>query len=210
MAINVVIADDHSVVREGLRLILSNQPDIHVTGEAADGHAVIALCGSRPCDVIIMDIAMAGLNGIEATRTIRQKQPEVKVIILSMHDSSEHVYRAFQAGACGYLLKGVTGAEVITAIHAVMQGEVYVCQEIEAPRPEKTRAKSPLDSLSQREWQVLQLVAEGKSGAEIGKLLSIGENTSHVYLGRIMKKLKIDNSVALIKFAIQHGITSLE
>lgn len=210
MVINVVIADDHAVVREGLRIILNNQPDIYVTGEAANGHEVIALSSSRPCDVIIMDIAMSGLNGIEATRTIRQNQPEIKVIILSMHDSSEHVYRAFLAGACGYLLKGVTGAEVIMAIHTVMKGEVYVCQDIEAPQPERTGAKSPLDSLSPREMQVLQLTAEGKSGAEIGKLLSIAENTPHVYLGRIMKKLNIYNSATLIKFAIKHGITSLE
>ena len=210
MSINVLIADDHAVVREGLKMILDKQRDITVTGLASDGREVIALSGERPCDVVIMDIAMSGLNGIEATRTICEKLPEVKVVILTMHDSSEHVYRAFQAGSCGYLLKGVSGEEVIKAVHAVMQGDIYVGKGIEFPTRDLSRTKSPIDSLSKREREVLQLTSEGKSGQEIAEILGLANNTPFVYLGRIMKKLGIDTTAALVKFAIHHGITSVE
>ena len=211
MPINVLIADDHAIVRVGLRKILEGQRDIIVTGEATDGREAIALSGQRPCDVIIMDIAMPGINGIDATRTICRTLPEVKVIILSMHDTSEHVYRAFQSGACGYLLKGVAGDEIVTAIRAVVQGELYCGKGVEPPLPQdQTHAKSPLDSLSHREREVLQLVVEGKSSAEIAAALSLAENTPDVYRSRIMKKLGIRNTASLVKFAIQHGLTSLE
>jgi len=213
MAINVLIADDHPIVREGLRMILKAQRDIIVTGEAVDGREAITLSGERPCDVVIMDIAMPGLNGIEATRAICRDLPKVKVIILSMHDTSEHVFRAFQAGACGYLLKGVAGVEVVKAIRAVMKGHRYLGKGIEDPtHPDLALAhvKSPLDRLSRREREVLQLVVEGKTGTEIAKILSLAETTPDVYRCRIMKKLGLTNAASLVKFAIQHGITSLE
>jgi DNA-binding NarL/FixJ family response regulator len=158
-----------------------------------------------------MDIAMPGINGIDATRTICKKLPEVKVIILSMHDTSEHIYRAFQAGALGYLLKGVAGDEVVTAIRAVVQGDLYCGKGVKHPSPpDQNHERSPLDSLSPREREVLQLVVEGKSGAEIAAILSLAESTPDVYRGRIIKKLGIRNTASLVKFAIQHGVTSLE
>ena len=211
MPINVLIADDHAIVRFGLRKILETQHDIIVTGEATDGREAIALSGERPCDVIVMDIAMPGINGIEATRTICSNLPKVKVIILSMHDNSEHVYRALQAGACGYLLKGVAGDEVVTAIRAVKKGHLYLGKGVEDPSPSgHSQIKSPLESLSPREREVLQLVVEGKSGAEIANALSLAASTPDVYRSRIMRKLGIKNNASLVKFAIQHGITSLE
>lgn len=211
MPINVLIADDHAIVRFGLRKILETQNDIIVTGEATDGREAIALSGERPCDVIVMDIAMPGINGIEATRTICSNLRRVKVVILSMHDNSEHVYRAFQAGADGYLLKGVAGDEIITAIRAVMKGELYLGKGVDEPSPPgQSQLKSPLESLSPREREVLQLVVEGKSGAEIANALSLAASTPDVYRSRIMRKLGIKNNAALVKFAIQHGITSLE
>ena len=211
MPINVLIADDHAIVRIGLRKILEAQDDIIVTGEAVDGREVVSMCEERPCDIIVMDIAMPGINGIDATRTICSNLPDVKVIILSMHDSSEHIYRAFQAGACGYLLKGVAGDEIVTAIRAVVQGELYFGKGVEPPLPQdQTYAKSPLYSLSHREREVLQLVVEGNSSAEIAAALSLAENTPDVYRSRIMKKLGIRNTASLVKFAIQHGLTSLE
>jgi DNA-binding NarL/FixJ family response regulator len=211
MPINVLIADDHAIVRFGLRKILETQHDIIVTGEATDGREAIALSGERPCDVIVMDIAMPGINGIEATRTICSNLRRVKVVILSMHDNSEHVYRAFQAGADGYLLKGVAGDEIITAIRAVMKGELYLGKGVEEPSPPgQSQLKSPLESLSPREREVLQLVVEGKSGAEIASALSLAASTPDVYRSRIMRKLGIKNNASLVKFAIQHGITSLE
>ena len=211
MPINVLIADDHAIVRIGLRKILEAQRGIIVTGEAADGREAITMSEDRPCDVIIMDIAMPGINGIEATRTICSNRPEVKVVILSMYDTTEHVYRAFQAGACGYLLKGVAGDEIVTAIRAVVRGGLYYGKGVESPSPpEQSKAKSPLDRLSHREREVLQLVVEGKSSAEIAAILSLAESTPDVYRGRIMKKLGIRNTASLVKFAIQHGVTSLE
>jgi DNA-binding NarL/FixJ family response regulator len=211
MPINVLIADDHAIVRIGLRKIVEAQRDINVTGEAADGREVIAMSGERSCDVILMDIAMPGINGIEATRTICRNLPEVKVVILSMHDTSEHIYRAFQAGACGYLLKGVAGDEVVTAIRTVIRGDLYYGKGVESPLPsDQSRTKSPLDSLSNREREVLQLVVEGKSSSEIAVTLSLAESTPDVYRSRIMKKLGIRSTASLVKFAIQHGVTSLE
>ena len=211
MPINILIADDHAIVRIGLRNILEAQRDIIVTGEAADGREAIAMSGELPCDVIIMDIAMPGINGIDATRTICRDLPEVKVVILSMYDTSEHIFRAFQAGARGYLLKGVAGDEIINAIRAVVQGDIYYGMGVEPPPiPDQFQAKSPLDRLSQREREVLQLVVEGKTGPEIAAILSLAENTPDVYRHRITKKLGIKNAASLVKFAIQHGITSVE
>ena len=211
MSINVLIADDHAVVRVGLRKILGAKRDIIVTGEAADGREAIAMSGEVLCDVIIMDISMPGINGIDATRTICKNRPEARVIILSMHDTSEHIYQAFQAGASGYLLKGVAGDEVIAAIQAVVRGELYYGKGVELPpAPDKFQTKSPLDSLSHREREVLQLVVEGKTGPEIAEILSLAENTPDVYRSRIMKKLGIKSTASLVKFAIQHGLTSLD
>jgi len=209
MPINVLIADDHAIVRFGLRKILESENDIIVTGEASDGFEAIALSGELSCDVIIMDIAMPGINGIEATRTICINLPEVKVVILSMHDTSEHVYRAFQAGASGYLLKGVAGDEVVTAIRAVVKGDLYFGKGVEALSPlEQFQEKSSLDRLSPREREVLQLVVEGRSSSEIANILSLADSTPDVYRSRIMKKLGLKNTASLVMFAIQHGFTS--
>lgn len=211
MSINVLIADDHAIVRIGLRKILGAKRDIIVIGEAADGREVIAMSEKGHCDVIIMDISMPGINGIDATRTIRKNLPKIKVIILSMHDTSEYIYQAFQAGASGYLLKGVAGDEIVTAIRAVVQGDLYYGKGVEPPlSPDMALAKSPLDSLSHRERAVLQLVVEGKSSLEIAALLSLADNTPDVYRSRIMKKLGIKSTASLVKFSIQHGLTSLE
>ena len=209
MPINVLIADDHAIVRFGLRKILESEHDIIVTGEASDGFEAIALSGELSCDVIIMDIAMPGINGIEATRTICINLPEVKVVILSMHDTSEHVYRAFQAGVSGYLLKGVAGDEVVTAIRAVVKGDLYFGKGVEALSPlEQFQEKSSLDRLSPREREVLQLVVEGRSSSEIANILSLADSTPDVYRSRIMKKLGLKNTASMVMFAIQHGFTS--
>ncbi len=210
MPINVLIADDHTIVRVGLRKILETQSEIVVTGEAADGAEAIILCGQVPCDVIIMDIAMPGLNGIDALRQIRATMPQVRCIILSMYDDTEHVYRAFQAGASGYLLKGMAGDEVIAAIRGVMGGDTYLGKGVEPLlQGGQSSPENPLDGLSQREKEVLKLVVEGKSSMEIARLLALADNTPDVYRSRIMKKLGLKNTASLVKFAIQHGITVL-
>lgn len=217
MTISVFLADDHTVLRDGLQYLLDAQPDIKVVGDAADGHEavqqVIQLCP----DIVIMDIVMPVLNGIEATRKIHEDCPFAKVIILSMHCSTEHVHRSIQAGACGFLLKESAGAEVVTAVRTVYADHSYLSQKIsdqvvrEYGRLDELGVEiSPLSRLSPREREVLQLVVEGKSSAEIANILSISFKTVDTYRSRLMQKLGIKDLPNLVKFAIQHGLTPLE
>ena len=161
-----------------------------------------------------MDIAMPELNGIEATRQISESLPAVKVIILSMHHTQEHIFRALQAGAWGYLLKESAGSEVVKAVRAVMKGQHYLGKGVDAPRitdrPEHDDdRKSPLDRLSQREREVLQLVVEGKASTEIAVILSLSPKSVETYRSRLMLKLVVTNIPSLVKFSLLHGITPL-
>ena len=217
MPIKVFLADDHAVVRDGLRLILETQEDITVVGEAADGRQAVDQVLKLKPDIVIMDIAMPELNGIEATQQILKTLPSVKVIILSMHSSTEHVSRALKAGALGYLLKESAGKEVVNAVKTVYLGHRYLCQQISESLiddyidlQEAAPGRSPLARLSAREREVLQLVTEGKTTKEIGRMLSLSPKTVETYRSRLMAKLGIKDVPGLVKFAIQHGITSLE
>ena len=210
----VVLADDHAVVRDGLRVLLEAHSDIQVIGDAANGRQAVRLALQLHPDVVVMDIAMPELNGIEATQQIHDASPSIQVLILSMHSSSEHIFRALQAGARGYLLKDSAGAEVVDAVRAVHAGRRYLSQKIASTVlddyiSERHRA-SPLDSLSPRERQILQLVAEGKSSAEAAALLFLSPKTVDTYRSRMMQKLGIGDMSSLVKFAIQHGITQLD
>jgi DNA-binding NarL/FixJ family response regulator len=212
MSVKILIADDHAVVREGLRMILEARGVMTVVGEALDGRDAIEKAEKLKPDVIIMDIAMPQMNGIEATRIICERLPEVKIIILSMHHTSEHIFRAIQAGASAYLLKESAGAGVAKAIQAVMKGEYYYGAGVEAPPkvvPASRRKlpSSPLESLSQREREVLQLVVEGKTSVEIAEILSLSPKSIETYRSRLMLKLGINNIPSLVKFALLHGIT---
>ena len=215
--IRVFLADDHAVVRDGLRFLLEAQNDIKVIGGAANGRdAVQQVTKLRP-DVVVVDIAMPGLNGIEATRQIHATCPSAQVVILSMYSTSEHVFHALQAGARGYLLKESAGIEVVTAIRAVHAGHRYLSQRISdqvideyAHQREVVEAESPLARLSPREREILQFVVEGKSSAEIGAILFLSPKTVETYRGRITKKLGVSDLPGLVKFAIQHGLTPLE
>jgi len=214
MSIKVFLADDHAVVRDGLRFILEAQGDIKVVGEAVNGlQAVDQVKKLRP-DVVVMDIAMPELNGIEATYEIRQSCPSTQIVILSVHGTSEHIFRALQAGARGYLLKESAGTEVVTAVRVIHSGRRYLSQKIDEiliddyiHQQGAIEAKSPLESLSQREREVLQLLVEGKSSKEIGKILYLSPKTVETYRSRLMQKLGVSNLPDLIKFAIQHGLT---
>jgi DNA-binding NarL/FixJ family response regulator len=212
MTIKVFIADDHTIVCDGLRALLETQPDMEVVGTANDGREALQLIGRLEPDVAIMDIAMTELNGIEATRTISQRHPGTRVLVLSMYSSAEHVHRALQAGAKGYLLKTSAGKEVIHAVRAVYSGTRYLSQKIADTVIDDYvgghRRASPLDELSSRERQVLQLLAEGKSGAVIAQMLSLSPRTVETYRRRMMQKLNVSDFSALIKFAIQQGITT--
>jgi len=212
MSIRVLLADDHTVMREGLRALLEAGGGISVVGEVGDGRDALRSAEELTPDVVVMDIAMPELNGIEAAAMIRARCPDTRVVILSMHSSSEHIYRALAAGASGYVLKASAGAEVIGAVQAVHLGRQYLSpalREAYAAAVHGRARASPLDRLSARERQVLQLVAEGKSSAEIGELMRLSPKTVGTYRLRLMDKLGVDDVPSLVKFALQHGLTPL-
>jgi DNA-binding NarL/FixJ family response regulator len=212
--IRVILADDHAVVRDGLRVLLEAQSDFEVVGVAANGRQAVRLVHELHPDVVVMDIAMPELNGIEATQQIHDASPSTQVLVLSMHSTTEHIFRALQAGARGYLLKDSAGADVVDAVRAVHAGRRYLGQKIASTVVDdyisQRHRASPLDSLSPRERQILQLVAEGKSSAEAAAMLFLSPKTVDTYRSRMMQKLDIDDLPSLVKFAIQHGVTQLD
>lgn len=213
MIITVLIADDHAVVRDGLRLLLENQSDIRVIGEVADGREAVEAAIRLKPDVVLMDLAMPLLNGTDATAQIIEKQESAKIVMLSMHSTVEHVFRALQAGALGYLRKESAGNEVVDAVRTVHGGRRYLSHKITESMVDdyirKRTIDSPLDSLSQRERAILQLLVEGKSGIEIARLLHVSPKTVDTYRSRMMQKLGIGDLPGLVKFALQHGLTTL-
>lgn len=217
MSITVLLADDHAVVRDGLRSMMQAQGDIEVISDAANGHDAVGQAEQLCPDIAIVDIAMPGLNGIDVTRKILKVCPSTKVIILSMYSATEHILQALQAGALGYVLKESAGVEVISAIRAVHAGNRYLSKKILESVIDDylyqsgiVRAESPLARLSLREREILQLVVEGKSSIEIAQILYISSKTVDTHRSRLMKKLDISDLVGLIKFSIQHGLTTLE
>jgi DNA-binding NarL/FixJ family response regulator len=217
MPIKVFLADDHAVVREGLSLLLDTQAGITVVGEAADGRKAVRQVERLCPDVVVMDIAMPEMNGIEATAQIRNICPSTQVVILSMHSSAEHILRALRAGALGYLLKESAGKELIQAVQTVYGGRRYLSRQIAESAIDDyisgspaTQDKNLLESLSSREREVLQLVAEGKSSTEIAEVLYLSPKTIETYRSRLMHKLGISDLPGLVKFAIQQGLITLE
>jgi DNA-binding NarL/FixJ family response regulator len=211
MPVRILLADDHALVRDGLRMNLEARGDFVVVGDAVNGRDALAQAVALLPDVIIMDIGMPELNGIEATRLICERLPSVKILILSMFSSSEHSFRALRSGARGYLLKESAGEEVVTAVGTIMRGGHYfgagVVNPLEYPAcGEQSQQKSPLESLSQREREIFQLVAEGKSSSEIAALLGLSPKSVDTYRSRLMQKLGVSNIPSLVSFAIQHGI----
>ena len=206
MTIRVLLADDHAMFRDGLKSLLSSTPDIRVIAEVGNGGDAVRSIQELTPDVALMDLSMPDLNGIEAARLLQEKCPATLVVILSMHSSSEHVFRAFAAGAAGYLLKESAGAELVAAVRAVHGGQRYVSAAIAAQQAAVGRA-GPLESLSSRERQVLQLVVEGHSSAEIARRVHLSPKSVDTYRSRLMRKLGVGDVPALVKFAIQHGIT---
>ena len=211
--ITVFLADDHAVVRDGLRALLEANPEIVVVGDAADGQAAVEQALRLQPAVVVMDISMPGLNGIEATEAIVGAAPEVRVIILSMLGTPEHIFRALQAGASGYMLKESAGREVMAAVRAVAAGDVYFSQAIAktliadyVAYRGKAQKGNTLESLSEREREVLRLVVAGKTSAEIAKDLFLSPKTVESYRSRLMRKLGMPDLASLIKFAVQQGL----
>jgi DNA-binding NarL/FixJ family response regulator len=211
MTVTVLLADDHAVVRDGLRALLETG-DLQVVAVAGNGREAVAEALRLKPDIVIMDIAMPELDGVEATRRIVEKCPETRVLILSMYLSAEHIYRALQAGAQGYVLKESAGEEVVEAIRTLRAGKRYLSHRItETVIDDYLREGanvSPLDSLSLRERDVLQLVVEGRTNAAIAQALSLSPKTVETYRARIMKKLKVRDTVELVKFSMRHGLIS--
>lgn len=206
--IKVLLADDHTVVRDGLRMLLENEKDIRVIGMTGHGKEVVAQAIHLQPDVIVMDIAMPEIDGIEATRQIREKVPNIQVLILSMYLNTEYVHRALRAGALGYLLKESAGEKVVEAIREVHAGQRFLSDKITDIMVSGylQEATDPFAKLSRREREVLQLVVEGNKIAIIAKMLSLSPKTVETYRGRIMQKLEIDDTVQLIRFAIRYGL----
>ena len=210
MTIRVLLADDHALMREGLRALLGATPDIEVVGEVSTGREAEKQVLQLNPDVVLMDVAMPDLNGIEAARAIHLKFPVIRIVMLSMHMTAEYVYRAFEAGASGYLLKEVAIDEVITAVRTVHGGGRYLSSALAESVPDLTASghtKSPVDSLSARERQVLQLVVEGKTSSEIARMIHLSPKSVQTYRSRLMMKLGVSDVPSLVKFALEHGLT---
>lgn len=209
--IRVLLADDHTVVRRGFRLILAQHPDIEVVGEAANGAEAVELAHKLAPDVVVLDIAMPVLNGVEATRRIRQQSPECNVLVLSMHKDAAYVRETLRVGAKGYLLKDSVDGDLVTAVRAVARGEGFLSPAVSATvlADYQEHVTDPLDSISPRERQLLQMLAEGKTSKDIAVELKISVYTVDAHRSRIMKKLQLRGIGDLIRFALQRGLIPL-
>jgi DNA-binding NarL/FixJ family response regulator len=216
MTIKILLADDHSLVADGLRLILETQPDFDVVGVARTGREAIQLTGKLKPDVLLMDVGMPELNGIDAAELITLDHPAVAVVMLSMYASQDYVLRAFRVGARGYVLKESAGQEVVEAVRISHRGERFLSPRLQdlvlqgRLDLDADASLNPLDRLSVREREVLQLVAEGQTSAEIAQAISLSPKTVETYRSRIMTKLGVDDVPSLIKLCIQCGLINLD
>lgn len=213
MTIRVLIVDDHAVMAEGLRSLIDAQDDLTVVDCVDNGREALCRVQELIPDVVVMDIAMPELNGIDATQLIRKRVPSTQVVILSMHANQEYVFRALRAGARGYVLKKNAVSEVLAAIRAAHTGHRFLSRKIADHAIDdylQGGTGNPLEVISSRERQVLQLLAEGKSTTSIAESLSLSPKTIETYRSRIMQKLGMSDIPSLVKFAIQHGLTSID
>lgn len=211
----ILLADDHKIFREGLRTLLSNQPGVEVVGEAENGRATLSMASDLDPDVVIMDVAMPELNGIEATRRIVADMPTTKVLALSMHADSRFVTRMLTAGARGYLLKDCAFEELTLAIQTVLDDDVYLSPGVAGVvvRAMQTRNEEAADQapeLTPREREVLQLVAEGRTTRAIADMLHVSVKTIETHRKQIMDKLELRSVAELTKYAVREGLTSLD
>jgi DNA-binding NarL/FixJ family response regulator len=205
--IRVLVVDDHAILREGIRSLLERADDITVVGEAASGVQALAQVDALHPDIVLMDLAMPEMDGLEATRRLRQRHPQVKVLILTQHDNQEYILPALQAGAAGYVLKRSGGREVITAIRQVHEQGAFLAPGVAAEMLRDyaaTGGETP--RLTEREREVLRLVVEGKSNKEIAQQLVISPKTASVHRTNIMEKLGVRNSAELVRYVMEHRL----
>ncbi len=215
--VRILIADDHTIVRQGLASLLNDQPDLKVVGQAVNGRAAVDKALELKPDIIIMDIAMPQMNGIEAVKRIKKKAPKTKVLILSMYSHEHYIHELLESGVSGYLLKDSSGRDIINAIHAAMKNETFLSPSIskvvvDAYRfPRKgTASAERYKRLSNREREVFQLIAEGHSTRQIADMLCVSISTIKSHRSKIMEKLEIYSPVKLVHFAIQLGLVDPE
>lgn len=209
--IRVLLADDHAVLRAGLRSLLNAQPDIEVLGEAATGDQAVRRARELTPDIVLMDITMAGPDGLEAIRQIRSTLPATRVLALTMHDNLDYLRQALEAGGSGYVLKKAADTELLSAIHAVHQGGTYLhsahARALLNPEPDDARGEmAGHETLSERELQVLRLIAQGYSNRASAEKLSLSVKTVETYRARIMEKLGLRGRVALVRYALRHNL----
>ena len=206
--IRILLADDHAVVRQGFKMILSEQPDMEIVGEAGNGREAVELAESLKPDIVVMDVAMPELNGIEATRRLATSVPHARVVALSMHKDSVYVRETLRAGARGYLLKDSVAGDLVSAIRAVASGEGYISPAVSNAVLDDYRrhVTNPIDLLTSREREVLQMLAEGKTNKEIATVLNLSVYTVDAHRGRIMEKLNLHSITELVRFAVRNGL----
>jgi DNA-binding NarL/FixJ family response regulator len=214
--IRVLLADDHTLVRAGIRALLEKLPGVEVVGEAGDGREVLNLVKTKEPNVVLMDISMPGLNGLEAATRMAGDFPDVRVVILSMHNNEEYVWRALKAGVAGYLLKKSATAELEIALQRVVQGDIYISQEIsrrivrKLPLQGIADRKSPFEQLTSRQREILQLVAEGQNTKGIAEILKVSPKTIEYHRMKLMNSLNIHDVPGLVRFAMQAGLLPQE
>ena len=214
MAVRILLVDDHQVLREGLGSLLEQQSDMEVVGEAADGMTALRLVRELHPDVVIMDVNMDGMDGIDATLMIHREHPESKVLALSMYLRKTFVSEMFKSGATGYLLKDNAFAEIVEAIHAVLNGEKYVCAKVAALLVDEYvqdgQGSPPSTQLTKRELEVIRMLADGKTSKEIALITETSVKTVDACRRRIMRKLDISSVAELVKYAIREGLTTVD
>ena len=219
LKIRVLLADDHAIVRAGLRMILAAEPDMTIVGETADGEGALRMTEEIHPDVVVMDISMPGMNGLDGVRRVKESVPDTQVVVLTMHEDQRYFFQALEAGASGYVIKGAAPIELLTAIRAVRRGQAYFCPSLAKQMLNdylrradagSEKEKDALGKLSDREKEVLKYIAEGKTGREIAAILYLSPNTVERHRANIMDKLGLHNRAELIKFAIRKGLVTLE
>jgi len=215
--ISVLLAEDHTIVRKGLRSLLDGEAGVEVIGEAEDGREAVEKVRQLHPDVVVMDIAMPGLNGLEATRQIKKRFPEVKVLILTMHADEEYIFQVLRAGASGYVVKQAAPAELVSAIRAVCQGDSFLSPAVSRKVIEEyirwgevITEEDRYDRLTNREREVLQLVAEGRTNQEMAALLQISVKTVETHRANLMDKLDIHTVAGLTQYAVRKGVISVD